>query len=46
VRILDAFTSRLASEVDLDAVGAELADAVAATVRPAHVSLWLRKPAP
>lgn len=45
-RTLDAFTSRLASEVDLDAVGAELADAVAATVRPAHVSLWLRKPAP
>jgi hypothetical protein len=42
-RTLDAFTSRLAGEVDLDAVGAELATAVAATVRPAHVSLWLRK---
>ena len=44
-RTLDAFTSRLAGEVDLDAVGAELTTAVAATVRPAHVSLWLRKPA-
>jgi hypothetical protein len=45
-RTLDAFTSRLAGEVDLDAVGAELTSAVAATVRPAHMSLWLRKPAP
>jgi hypothetical protein len=45
-RTLDLFTSRLAGEVDLDAVGAELARAVATTVRPVHVSLWLRKPAP
>ena len=44
-RTLDSFTSRLASEVDLDAVGAELADAVGTTLRPAHVSLWLRRPA-
>ncbi len=43
-RTLDVFTSRLAGEVDLDAVGAELAKAVTQTVRPAHVSLWLRKP--
>jgi hypothetical protein len=42
-RALDAFTSRLAGEVDLDAVGAELADAVRATVQPTHVSVWLRK---
>ena len=45
-RTLDAFASRLAGEVDLDAVGAELAEAVAATVRPAHVTLWLRDRAP
>ena len=44
-RTLDAFTSRLAGEVDLDAVGAELAAAVGTTLRPSHVSLWLRKPA-
>lgn len=44
-RTLDDFTSRLAGEVDLDAVGAELTTAVATTVRPAHVSLWLRKTA-
>ena len=43
-RTLDQFTSRLAGEVDLDAVGAELAKAVTQTVRPAHVSLWLRNP--
>jgi hypothetical protein len=39
---LDRFTSRLAGEVDLDAIGTELGDAVAATMRPSHVSLWLR----
>ena len=44
-RTLDAFTSQLAGEVDLDAVGAELAAAVGTTLRPAHVSLWLRNPA-
>lgn len=41
-RTLDSFASRLASEVDLDAVGAELAAAVGTTLRPTHVSLWLR----
>jgi hypothetical protein len=40
---LDRFTNELAGEVDLDAVGNDLADAVGATMRPAHVSLWLRK---
>jgi hypothetical protein len=42
-RALDTFTSRLAGEVDLDAVGAELANAVRATVQPSHVSVWVRK---
>ena len=43
-RTLDSFTSRLAGEVDLDAVGRELVTAVGATLRPAHVSIWLRQP--
>jgi hypothetical protein len=42
-RTIDAFTARLAGQVDLDAVGAELTAAVGATVRPSHVSLWLRR---
>ena len=42
---LDAFAQRLAGEVDLDAVGTELAAAVGITLRPAHVSLWLRNAA-
>jgi len=45
-RTLDVFTSRIAGEVDIDAVGADLAEAVVTTVRPVHVSLWLRKPEP
>lgn len=39
---LDRFVSRLAGEVDLDAIGAELGNAVGATMRPSHVSLWLK----
>jgi len=41
-RTLDEFSVRLGDEVDLDTVGAELAEAVGTTLRPAHVSLWLR----
>lgn len=39
---IDAFSSRIGREVDLDAVGADLCRVVHDTVEPSHVSLWLR----
>lgn len=45
-RTLDRFASGLSGEVDLDMVRADLAAAVSETLRPAHVSLWLRDRAP
>jgi hypothetical protein len=43
---LDAFVVRLRREVDLDALRSELTGVVAETMSPAHVSLYLRPPAP
>ena len=41
-RTVDAFTVRLRDEVDIDMVRADLLDVVAATIQPAHASVWLR----
>ena len=41
-RTLDAFSLGLRAEVDLDAVRADLIDAVERTVQPVHASVWLR----
>jgi hypothetical protein len=42
-RTLEQLESRLRVEPDLDAVGGELIEAVARSVRPSHLSLWLRE---
>jgi hypothetical protein len=43
VQTLDAFTSGLRDQVELDAVGREMLEVVGRTLHPTHASLWLRE---